>query len=263
MCVLTLIFIQLAVIAGCASSPKKLPYPAFVVVDELQNVFIAGLPGVRAKQLAGDPRTRRTSNRVNIPADWEFTSGASPTQSVELYVLAGQIMLGEFALPAGGYAFIPSGSTGMQMRSDHGAVILYFLDAANDSAVIQTPLITNSDLIEWQRGSDGSLTKELRSDPGSGARTWLLNVESNTTSGWQRSTQVLEGYLLSGAMTSSECLGEKMVTADYERGGYFYRPPGEISGGSRATTADGAVWFLRVQGETAIETVSGCVGSSD
>ena len=56
-------------LGGCASGPPQLPYPAFVQVDELNDIFMASLPGVRAKQLSGDPQTRRTSNRVDLPKD--------------------------------------------------------------------------------------------------------------------------------------------------------------------------------------------------
>ena len=44
---------------GCAgNSPPKLPYPAFVQAEDLPDMFVAVLPGVRAKPLAGDMRTR-------------------------------------------------------------------------------------------------------------------------------------------------------------------------------------------------------------
>ena len=39
--------------AACAPSQPDVPYPAFVLVDEIPDVFIAGLPGVRAKGLVG------------------------------------------------------------------------------------------------------------------------------------------------------------------------------------------------------------------
>ena len=55
--------VAMSIFAGCASGPPTLPYPAFVQVDELEDVFMASLPGVRAKQLSGDPQTRRTSNQ--------------------------------------------------------------------------------------------------------------------------------------------------------------------------------------------------------
>lgn len=250
-------------LSSCASGPPDLPYPAFVNVDELDNVFIAGLPGARAKQLVGDPRSRRTSNRVRLPENWQFTTGASPSQSVEIFVLSGEIELGEFTLASGGYAYLPPGTSGSPMRSVNGARILYFLDEANESAVIQTPLIASSTLLEWQPTTVGYSTKELRSDPGSGARTWLLKIEPEAMKSWQRSTQTLEGYLLTGAMFETECNGEEAVTAEYQPGGYFYRPAGAVSGGPATTAVAAAVWFLRMRGSEMIETVSGCMAPQE
>lgn len=245
-------------LGGCASGPPELPYPAFVDVNSLQNVFIAGLPGIRAKQLAGDPRTRRTGNQVIIPPDWQFSTGASPLQSVEIYVVAGSLSIGEFELTPGGYAYIPAGNSGFPMRSDAGAVMLYFLDAANEASVIQTPLITNSGLTDWVYDDRGVGIKELRSDPGSGARTWIEKIDPGGQRPWRRSSQTLEGYLLTGSMTESECFEDEAVTAEYLPGGYFYRPPGVISGGPESGTNAGAVWFHRVPATAQEEVVSGC-----
>lgn len=253
----------LVLLAGCASGPPELPYPAFVNVDELDNVFIAGLPGARAKQLAGDPRTRRSSNRVRLPADWSFTTGASPSQSVEVFVLSGEIELGEFTLASGGYAYLPPATSGFPMRSVNGARILYFVDEANERAVIQTPLIASSTLLAWQPTQTGFSVKELRSDPGSGVRTWLLKIEPGATKNWQRSTQTVEGYLLSGAVTETECNGTEALTWEYYPGGYFYRPAGNVSGGPDSTTTSGGIWFLRARGSEMIETVSGCLGPQE
>ena len=245
--------------AGCASGPPELPYPAFIVVDELPDSFAAGLPGVRAKQLAGDPRTQRSSSRIIIPPDWQFSTGASPGQSVEIFVLGGAIELGEFSLTEGGYAYIPAGSMGLQMRSTNGAFLLYFVDDANEMAVIQTPLITNSNLIEWQPGATGFATRELRADPGSGARTWLLRLEPDAAKAWQHSSQIVEGYLLSGSTVESECVGGDVVSYEYLPGGYFHRPPGAVHGGPESRTVAGAVWFLRVLDGEQIETFDGCM----
>jgi quercetin dioxygenase-like cupin family protein len=254
--------------SGCTSGPPPVPYPAFIVVDELPDAFVAGLPGVRAKQLTGDARTRRSGTRILIPADWEFSSGASPGRSVEVFVLAGELNLGEFSLTVGGYAYVPPGSTGLPMWSDNGALILYFLDTANDKAVIQTPLITNSDLLDWESpvfdfGSDGLSIKELRADPGSGARTWLLKVDPGANQSWQYSSQTLEGYLLSGSVVDTECVAGESATYEYLPGGYFHRPPGAIHGGPAATTSAGAVWFLRISASEQIELVSGCEPTAD
>ena len=108
---LTAIVVALA-LGGCSSGPPQLPYPAFIAVEELPDAFIANLPGVRAKRLAGDPETRQFSSRIVIPPDWQFTTGASPGQSVEIFVLAGQLTVGEFDLTPGGYAWLPPGSSG-------------------------------------------------------------------------------------------------------------------------------------------------------
>jgi hypothetical protein len=101
-CLLVLLAALVMLGSGCASGPPTVPYPAFIVVDELPDTFVAGLPGVRSKQLAGDLRTRRSGARIQIPANWEFSSGASPGLSVEIFVLAGELRLGEFSLTEGG-----------------------------------------------------------------------------------------------------------------------------------------------------------------
>lgn len=240
---------MLALLTACSTSAPPLPYAAFIAVDELPDTFLAGLPGAQAKQLAADLRTRRSSHRVILPADWNFTTGASPGQSVELLVLAGEMQLGDFRLSEGGYAYIPPASSGMRMQSDNGALLLYFLDDADAAAVIQTPLITNTELLQWEPGAIGYSSKELRKDPGSGARTWLLSVSPEAAPRWQRSIQPVEGYLMSGTMTYSECNGGEPVTMDYLPGGYFYRPPGAIHGGLEAKTTTGAVWLMRTRGE--------------
>ena len=244
--------------AGCASGPPPLPYPAFIAVDELPVAFVATMPGVRAKQLSIDPRTQRVSYRLEIPADWKGTTGGSPIHSLEMYVIAGQINMGEFDLGPGSYVFLPAGMPGAQLISDSGAIILAFFDEADSAAVIQTPIITNSNLIEWQDADIGIAMKELRYDPGSGARTWLARITPDAVLGWQRSSQLVEGYLLEGSLTASECSGGLPVTGEYSRGGYFNRPPGAVSGGPETLTTGGAIWYLRVLGENVVESVDEC-----
>ena len=125
----TFICILLVLTAGgCASGPPELPYPAFMQVDELNDVFVASLPGVRAKQLAGDPMTRRSSKRIDLPADWSGTSGGAPGRSLEIFVLQGGLTIADLELGPGGYAFLPSGSLGFNLSSPSGARILYFLN---------------------------------------------------------------------------------------------------------------------------------------
>ena len=251
------------VIAACASAPRDVPYPAFMQVDTLPDVFMVGLPGIRAKELAGNPDTRRSSSRLLLPPRWKFGTGASPDKSVEIYVLAGNIQLGDFNLGPGGYAYIPPGSTGLRMQTEGGASLLYFLDDGNPASVIQTPMILSRDILNWQPISDdpndvGVSRKELRFDPGSGARTELLRVEAGATRPWMRSTVAEEGYLLEGNYRHSECVDGKSITSRYTPGGYYHRPAGAINGSLSSENSGAAVWLVRTLGHGTTTAVGAC-----
>jgi hypothetical protein len=251
-------------LTGCASSSKSLPYPVFIQADDLPDTFVAGLPGIRAKQFAGDPRTRRSSNRLLLPAEWKGTTGGSPGKSVEIFVLAGDVTLGGIALKAGSYAYIPPGFTGSNLSTQFGARVLYFLDEPNADAVIQTPLLLDSNVVGWQPvsgdpGDFGLSVKELRLDPGSGARTWLYRIDPGATQKWYWSSSIEEGYLLSGTYRHSECVNGEVVTDEYAAGGYFHRPPGAVNGGPEAAAESSSVWYVRRPGTTTVESVPDCV----
>lgn len=247
---------------GCASGPTPPAYPAFIQADDLADVFMASLPGIRAKQFAGDFRTRSTSNRIDLPADWHGTTGGSPGKSLEIFVLEGELRLADMTLGSGSYAYVPPGSLGFNMRTDDGARILYFLDDVIDGAVIQTPLILDSSLVDW-RATDtiGVFTKELRADPGSGSLTWLLRVEPLAQISWQSSSVLREGFLVSGQYRDSECVNGEAYTETYIPGGYFRRPANSVNGGPDASALSEAIWFLRefTESTTAIATCEAAV----
>ena len=251
--------VALVLMAGCVGGPPEVPFPAFIQTDELADVFLASLPGVRAKQLAGDPRTQRTSNRIDLPAAWRGTSGGASGRSLEIFVLAGQLRLADIDLMPGGYAYLPAGSLGFNLQTDDGARILYFVSDTDPRAVIRSPIILNSALLDWQPTvTAGISTRELRSDPGSGATTWLLRIEAGARVPWQSSSQLREGYLVSGDYRHSECVAGEVVTDSYRAGGYFYRPAGAINGGPLSGTTGEAVWLLRETAAAVHEQVAGC-----
>ncbi|MEX2494898.1 MAG: hypothetical protein WD448_02350, partial [Woeseia sp.] len=115
----------LMVLAGCASGPRNIPYPAFVQVEEIEDSFNAGLPGTRAKILSGDTRTGRFGALLLLPEQWRWSTGAVPGKSVEIYVLAGEISLGDLLLRPGNYAWLRPGSTGLSVSCANGALLLY------------------------------------------------------------------------------------------------------------------------------------------
>ena len=252
----SLLIITIALVAtSCASGPPELPYPAFVQAAELDDIFMASLPGVRAKQLAGDPQTRRTSNRIDLPKDWEGTSGGTPGRSLEIFVLNGELMVADISLKAGGYAYLPSGSLGFNLAAKEGARILYFVNDTDPDAVIRSPIIIDSELLRWEdTAKPGVGSKELRSDPGSGARTWLLRVATGAALAWESSTVLREGYLVTGNQQYAECVNGESELWQYAPGGYFYRPANIMSGGPESVALMESVWFLREisEGETIV-----------
>ena len=246
-------------LSACASTPTEVPYPAFIQVDELEDVFMAALPGIRAKQLAGDPQTRRTSNRVNLPPEWSGTSGGVPGRSMEIFVLAGTVELADIELGVGGYAYLPAGSLGFNMRTPGGAQILYFVNDMDPEAVIRSPILIDSGLLDWQATDvPGILTKELRSDPGTGARTWLMRIDAGTSQPWQSSSARREGYLVKGTYQHTECVFGEEITGRYTEGGYFYRPAMVVNGGPRSGGTVDAVWFVREVSAGTETPASGC-----
>lgn len=249
-----------ACVAGCVTnkSPPALPYPVFVQTDDLPTIFMAALPGVRAKQYVSDLRTRTTSNRVDIPADWTGSTGGAPGKALEVYVLSGEIRFSEFALRAGGYAYVPPGSIGFQLESDNGAQLLYFLDDVPDASVIRAPLILDSNLLPWTEISPGFYVKELRKDPGSGAKAWLQRIEPGADLPWESSSATREGYLVQGDYQHSECFEGVAKTWQYSTGGYFRRPAEIIHGGPDAAAISDSIWFLREAREGVINNAAWC-----
>ena len=241
----------LVFITACSSTRPEVFYPVFIQTVDVPDAFLAGFPDTRAKVYSADNRTRRSSMRLQLPSNWSFATGAAPGKSIEIYVLDGDLTLGEFELGPGGYAYLPSGSMGVNMSSVSGALLMYFIDEVQANAVIQTAIISNSNLLNWQSESDaieefGISTKELRFDPGSGARTWLLKIEPGAVQDWQKASTAQEGFLLSGHYRHNECSPFGPVYGEYTDGGYFLRPENMVNGGPDSAALTTSVWLMRV-----------------
>jgi hypothetical protein len=247
-------------LTACASGPPKIPYPAFIQVDELEDIFMASLPGVRAKQLSGDPQTRRTSNRIDLPRDFTGTSGGVPGRSMEIYVISGELKIADISLESGGYAFLPAGSLGFNLSASEGARILYFVNDTDPDSVIRSPIIINSDLLDWQDTAKvGVSSKELRNDPGNGAKTWLVRVATGASQPWESSSAIREGYLVKGNQQYAECINGKTELWQYMPGGYFYRPANTINGGPESLALTEAIWVMRETSKGDVTTWPSCV----
>ena len=245
-------------IAGCAASTPKLPYPAFVETDELPDVFMAALPGVRAKAFSENAAERTGLYRVDLPADWTGTSGGVAQAALEIFVIAGQLTVGDLKLVPGGYAYLPSGGLGFRLASPQGARILYMVGAEDPSAMIRSPMINDGVNPEWTEERPGIETRILKEDPGSGAKTWLVRVSPEAEHEWRLSLTAREGYLVSGAITVSECYQGKERSGTYLPGGYFLRPANSVFGGGETAAVRNSIWFLREVNAGGDVPVEGC-----
>jgi hypothetical protein len=256
-CVIAAIFMLL--VAGCASAPAKVSYPTYIQVNEITEMFMAGLPGIMARQFGGDSLQRDISARIELPIDWEGSSGGSPGKALEIFVLQGELQLADVLLGSGSYAYLPPGSIGFNLRTSVGATIVYFLEPVDPTSVIKTPLIMDSRLLTWQPTEiDGVSTKELRADPGSGARVWLQRVEPDAKLPWEVPSVPREGYLVTGHYQHSECVAGVPVTGEYFTDGYFLRPSGAINGGPDAVALVESIWMFREKRTGSVMTINSC-----
>lgn len=253
----------MVLLAGCTSGPPQLPYPAFVQADQLADMFIASMPGTRAKQFSGDPQTRRSSNRINVPPGWKGTTGGTPGKLLEILVLAGDLDVTDVSLGPGGYLHLPPGTFGFNLQSKNGAQILYFLDDVDPLAMIRSPVILDSRLVAWQETeTDGISIKNLRDDPGNGAHTWLIRIMPGAKIPWESSSVIREGYLVEGHYQHSECVNGEVHTWTYTPGGYFYRPGAVLNGGPEAMALSASVWLLRERSASRQMQLDACVAAA-
>ncbi|MEM6514161.1 MAG: hypothetical protein AAF660_14210 [Pseudomonadota bacterium] len=231
-------------LAACAAPGPSAPYPAFITASDAPEVFLAELPGVRAFRLASTDR-QTGHYLVELPVAWNGSSAASPGKSVEIFVLAGDLSVGsDLVLGPAGYAYLPPGGLGVELRAYDGARILYRLDEPRPDAMIQTPILLDSTLLDWQpTGTDGESIKELRFDPGSQQRTWLRRLEPGTTLPWRQSLSSTEAILVSGALDYAECIDGSAQVGPYLPGGYIRRPADVPHGGPVSAVRQESIWL--------------------
>ena len=129
--------------------------------------------------------------------------------------------------------------------------------------MIRAPVILDTRLVNWVATEiDGVAIKDLRSDPGNGARTWLMRISPGASIPWQSSSVIREGYLASGQYQHSECLVGEIRTWTYTTGGYFYRPSGALNGGPEAKALTESVWILRERSLGVDRVADACTATS-
>jgi hypothetical protein len=123
-------------------------------------------------------------------------------------------------------------------------------------------LILDSNLVAWEEISPGVFERELREDPGSGARTWLQRIRPGTRLRWSSSSVEREGYLVDGQFAESECDNGEPLGWEYLPGGYFRRPAGVLHGGPGTGALIESTWFLREQTGGVVTQQPACMAAA-
>ena len=87
--------------------------------------------------------------------------------------------------------------------------------------------------------------KNLKRDPVTGARTFLVRSGKGVTVPWETHPVSEEGYLLEGNHRIEECLPSGLQSGFYQVGGYFYRPPELMHMGPGTFSTETHVWLVR------------------
>ncbi|MBO0719570.1 MAG: DUF4437 domain-containing protein [Blastocatellia bacterium] len=221
--------------------------------------------GLKAKILSRDPKTGAVSLLLSYPPGWRSRADSNyHSGDEEIFVLEGDLTIGERTLTDRCYSFIPAGMAHGPISTGNGCLALTFFSREPDviASHESKPGSKLGRSIEYKNYFDEPWTldanraqsktppplliKVLRQDEQTGARTWIAGVlagHPNYT--WEKHQTWEEGYLLEGEYRLAECVNGKSNTSVYTPGGYFFRPAGQAHLGPNAGARGYAIWLFR------------------
>jgi Domain of unknown function (DUF4437) len=229
--------------------------------------------GLKAKTLSRDPKTGAVSLLLSYPPGWRSRADSNyHNGDEEIFVLEGDLTIGERTLTDRCYSFIPAGMTHGPISTRNGCLALTFFSQEPD-VIASTESRPDSKLdraIEyknyfdepWQLGITRAqsktppplLIKLLRQDEQTGARTWIAGVLADQPNSlWERHPTSEEAYLLEGEFRLAECLNGKIRMGLYTPGSYFFRPAGVAHVGPNSDAKGYAIWFFRTPAKLGVE----------
>jgi hypothetical protein len=226
---------------------------------------IQGLPdGVRVKILSLENQSGACSLLVEMPPQTSRTKRGFHTSDVEIFVIDGELKIGDAVLSSRCYSFIPAGMVYAPVETEKGCTALFFFntgpdftesDRSTSQAKIGTFIACKNYYEEgWEVGnlrdefksSPPLFLKVLRQDEATGARTWITGViGGHPRYAWQVHPMWREGFLLEGEYTIAECLLQGKQTVTYQYGGYFFRPANIAHVGPESGPNGYAIWLFR------------------
>jgi hypothetical protein len=209
--------------------------------------------GSEVKLLSMDVDSGACSYLARLPAGWHHPAGALEAGE-ELYVLEGSLQFGARTLGADTYARIPAFAAREAARSDHGAVLLGFLDALPKAAEPRSgpaAQIMDTFMMPWSHDGMDPAYGEL------GMRWKLLHHDEATqdTSMLVLTPAQLAPPGMRGPQERHDCVEEMfLISGDFlsplgamHTGAYFWRPPQILHG--PFASRHGNVSFIRTLGD--------------
>lgn len=206
--------------------------------------------GMQVKVLSRDEKRGALSLLASLPINWKQEFSGYNEADTEIFLLDGDLQIGDQHLTTYSYTFIPAGSLQGPIVTRHGAVYVLwfnqtprFVRSTKDKAGARTHAMVRDwnyyrvpfDSINfpvYRKGSPipGLRLKLLRNDPDTGEMTWITHGMASTRGGslWEVHPTFEEYFLLerSGEMVVGECLPEGPVGKRYDERGYWFRPAG-------------------------------------
>lgn len=213
-----------------------------------------GRSGVTSKIMSIDLETGASSTLVTYPAGWTQPNEHHLHVDEELFVLGGDLRIGDVVYTEKSFANLPAHYTRSSAASTNGATVLTFFsgepvthDGPGRPASFDTARLVehvNAFDGEWSgnfhpKFPPGAGRKFLRQDPHDGEETWVLGTMPLRSGRRPEKHPVVEEmYLLSG-----ELVGPLGVM---QPGAYFWRPPEEWHGPFGSKT--GNLFLFRTKG---------------
>lgn len=189
------------------------------------------LEAAQTKILSFDTETGASTELVKWTHDWDSSSGYFNCD-VEIFVLSGQLQIGQLRLGRYTYGFIPEGvcieawsaqenTIALWMPGRHPSFVTSLTDALGAKRELYMPS-SSSELIPWSPTitpgfPPGAMRKTLRKGPEGGRSTWLLGCLpqfAETVAEYHPMPE--EEFVLQGSMTTQ--------AGHMTPGCYFWRP---------------------------------------
>lgn len=230
--------------------------PGFVYIESTGTVpwkklTISGMPGgMMAKFLSRDEKRGGLALLTYLPIRWEHNEKGYHNTDEEIFLVEGDLTIGDQKLTKYSYTFIPEGVAHGPVSTRQGAVFVQWFNKTPDFVASQdnkpgareyaAVRNWNHYKVPWdsvnfpvyRKGPPipGIRLKLLRKDPDTGEMTWMSFGVGGGRGGslWEVHPTFEEYFLIerSGEMVVGECLADGPTGLRYEARGYWWRPAG-------------------------------------